>query len=180
MSRSSSLAGARHAAQPIERSAPERIQTRAPERGTERHDERRLSRPSNRNMTDDGRFSLDMSRVPPGYVMEFKRHEVMGMRDRRNQVMIREYHWEPVPHKMQPQFLGHLCNNDDEHIVVDGLGLYMRPEYLNEEAAAEGRSETDYQLQQQLQSLRLSSKEQVGNMRTFVKKQTVQVQQPVE
>lgn len=170
-----------HAAQPIgSQRASDRIPERIGERGTERTETRRLTRPDNSNLTDDGRYAIDLNRVPPGYVMEFKRHTIMGMEDKRNQVLVRQYHWEPVSHKMQPHILGHLCANEDEHIIVDGNGLYMRPEYLNEEADAEHRHNTDYVLGQQMQSLRLQSKEQVGPGRTFIKKQTVAVAQPVE
>jgi hypothetical protein len=104
----------------------------------------------------------------------------MGMPDKRNQVIIRQYHWEPVPHHMQPHIYGHLCENAEEHIIVDGMGLYMRPKYLNKEAEAEGKYDTDHQLSQQLQSLRLASKDQVGDKNTYIKKQTVAVAQPVE
>lgn len=172
-----------HTPQPIN-AAPARTAARVPERvaerGTERRDERRLERPDNRRLTDDGRFSIDLNAVPPGFVMEWKRHQIMGMNDKQNQVRIRQFYWEPVTHKMQPQILGHLCNNNDEHVMIDGMGLYMRPEYLNEEARAEDRAATDHVLGEQLQSLRLSSAQQVGSARTFIKKQTVGISQPVE
>lgn len=174
MARNASL----HAPQSM--SPAPRTTARAPERSTDRVQERRLERPDNRRLTDDGRFSIDLNAVPPGYVMEFKRHTIMGMEDKRNQVLIRNYHWTPVLHKDQPHILGHLFKNEDEHIMVDGQGLYMRPKYLNEEANAETKSETDYQLSQQLQSLRLSSKEQVGERFTKIKKQTVAVSQAIE
>lgn len=169
-----------HTAQSISARSAERAPERSQERGTERLQERRLERPDNRRMTDDGRFSLDMNAVPQGYVMEFKRHSIMGMQDTRNQVLIRQFHWVPVPHSMQPHILGHLCKNEDEHIIVDGQGLYMRPKYLNDEAMAETKSETDYVLSQQLQSLRLTSKDQVGERFTKIKKQTVAVPQSIE
>jgi len=172
-----------HNAQPLDQQ-PQRQAYRTPERGveraTERREERRLERPDNRRLTDDGRFSIDLNRVPEGYVMEFKRHTIMGMEDKRNQVLIRQYHWQPVPHKLQPHILGHLCKNEDEHIIVDGCGLYMRPKYLNQDAAEEHRRETDFMLSQQLQSLRLQSKDQVGERNTYIKKSTVSVPQPVE
>lgn len=169
-----------HSAQPISARGAQRAPERVSERGTERHEERRLTRPDARRLTDDGRFSIDLNAVPPGMVMEWKRHEVMGMQDKQNQVRVRNFHWQPVTHKIQPHILGHLCNNDDEHILVDGMGLYMRPRYLNEEAEAEHRHETDYVLGQQMQSLRMQSKEQIGPERTFIKKQTVSVAQPIE
>lgn len=169
-----------HTAQPISVRSAERAPERSQERGTERLQERRLERPDNRRMTDDGRFSIDMNAVPHGYVMEWKRHSIMGMQDKRNQVLIRNFHWAEVPHSMQPHILGHLCKNQDEHIIVDGQGLYMRPKYLNDEAMAETKSETDYVLSQQLQSLRLTSKDQVGERFTKIKKQTVAVPQSIE
>lgn len=156
--------------------APERLQAR----NSDRPSERRLERPANRNVTDDGRFSIDLNAVPPGFVMEWKRHQVMGMEDKQNQVRVRQFHWEPVTHKMQPQILGHLCTNEDQHIMVDGMGLYMRPVYLNDDAMAEARNDTDYQLSQQIASLRMSSADQVGKGNTFIKKSTVAVPQPIE
>lgn len=167
-------------AQPISARTSARAPERTPERATERTESRRLERPDNRRLTDDGRFSIDLNAVPPGMVMEWKRHSIMGMEDKRNQVTVREYHWVPVTHSQQRHILGHLCKNDDEHIIVDGQGLYMRPEYLNEEAQEEHRRETDYVLGQQMQSLRMSSKEQVGEARTKITKQRVAVAQPVE
>lgn len=171
-----------HTAQTIDASprTSARIPERVSERATTRVEERRLSRPDTRNLTDDGRFSIDLAAVPEGYVMEWKRHTVMGMEDKQNQVRIRQFHWMPVTHSMQPHILGHLCKNDDEHIMVDGQGLYMRPIYLNQEAEAEHRADTDYVLGQQLQSLRMSSKDQVGAARTFIKKSVTAVPQLVE
>lgn len=154
---------------------PERAQSRA----TERTETRRLERPSRAHLTDDSRFAIDLTRVPKGYTMEWKRHELMGMRDRRNLVIVRQNHWEPVPHKTQPHIFGHTCTNEDEHVIVDGLGLYMRPTYLNQDAAAEHREETDYQLGQQLEALRLSSRQQVGERYTKIKR-TVEAVQAVE
>lgn len=162
---------------------PAQTSTRQPERthprATERTETRRLERPSRAALTDEGRFAVDLSLVPKGYTLEWKRHELMGMRDRRNQVIVRQNHWQPVPHKMQPHIYGHTCENEDEHIIVDGLGLYMRPKYLNEDAAQEHKETTDYQLGQQLQSLRLSSQQQVGQQYTKIKR-TVEAVQAVE
>lgn len=147
---------------------------RTTDRATVRQESRRLERPSRSASSGDGTvFSVDKSAIPPGYVMEWKRHEVMGFNDRHNQVIIRQNHWQPVPHKMQPTILGHLCKDDEEHIVVAGQGLYMRPAYLNEDAAAELREETDYTLNQQLQALKLSSKDQVGERFTKIKRATL-------
>jgi hypothetical protein len=152
---------------------------RTKDRISDRREDRHLERPINA-MTNDGRFSLDMKRVPPGYVMEFKRHTLMGQNDKRNQVVVSQYHWKPVPHKLQPHFLGHLAGDPEEQVVVDGLGLYMRPAYLNDDAAEEQAENTLYQTNQQLQALRLSSKEQVGSARTYIKKSVVAVPQAVE
>ena len=168
-----------HSPQPISRT-PDRTPERTLDRRSDRVDERRLERPDNRRLTDDGRFSIDLNRVPHNMVMEWKRHPIMSMVDKRNQVVIQQYHWKPVLHRDQPDILGHLCTNPDEHIIVDGLGLYMRPKYLNDEAMAEGKWETDHQLSQQLQALRLTSKDQVGDRYTAIKKQTVAVPQPIE
>jgi hypothetical protein len=168
-------------AQPVDREST-RSQTRqTADRRSDRQEEKRLTRPNNRSMTDDGRFSIDLARVPPGFVMEFKRHEIMGMRDVRNQVTVRTYHWEPVTHKMQPQFYGHLCEDPEKQVVVDGLGLYMRPKYLNDDAMRETEQDTHRQLHSQLNSLRMSSKGQVGQMNTYIKKTgVVPVPQTVE
>lgn len=175
MARNASLS----AGQAISPRETERIPQRVHERATERTEERRLQRPDNRRLTDDGRFSIDLNAVPPGYVMEWKRHSVMGMEDKRNQVTVRNYHWQPVPHKIQPHIYGHLCKNEDEHIIIDGLGLYMRPSYLNDEARAEHKADTDYQLGQQIKSLKGESASQVGAANTFIKKSVV-ASQPID
>lgn len=169
-----------HASQPVNAREASRQPARTLERSTERTTERRLERPDNRRLTDDGRFSIDLNAVPPGMVMEWKRHSIMGMPDKRNQVTIAAYHWKPVTHSMQPHILGHLCSNEDEHILVDGMALYVRPKYLNDDAHEEQKHDTNNQLDQQLQSLRLQSKDQVGERNTYIKKQTVAVTQPVE
>lgn len=142
----------------------------------DRQSTRRLERPSRGKLTADGPLSVDLSQVPDGYVIEWKRHSVMGMEDTHNQVIIQQNHWKPVPHKDQPHIYGHLCKDPQKHIVVGGLGLYMRPEYLNEDARKEHIEDTDDVLGNQLQSLRLSSREQVGDRFTRIKKSTVAVQ----
>lgn len=152
---------------------------RASDRVSDRRETRRLERPSRVAITDGGAFALDTNRIPNGMVMEWKRHEIMGFVDRHNQVVVRQNHWVPVPHRMQPHILGHLCKDPEQDIVVAGQGLYMRPQYLNADAMQEQQEETDYTLNQQLQSLRLSSKEQVGERFTKIKK-TVVAAQPVE
>lgn len=177
-----SLAGSLATAQPVDRPSA-RAAARTEDRSSDRRSERRLERPNRRSMTDDGRFSIDMSRVPEGYVMEFKRHEIMGLRDVRNQVTVREYHWQPVTHEMQPHFgyAAGLVKDPNQQVIVDGLALYMRPEYLNEDAMDETADATRRQLSNQLQSLRLSSKDQVGAMNTYIKKTgMIPVRQTVE
>lgn len=170
-----------HGSAPIESGrSNDRISDRSSDRVSERTGERRLERPVHGRLTDDGRFSIDMNRVPKGYIMEWKRHSIMGMEDKRNQVIIRQYHWEPVPHKVQPHILGHLCKDEGQHIVVDGQGLYMRPEYLNKDANKEQVEETNAVLSEQLQALRLQSKDQVGSRNTYIKKSTVAVPQQID
>lgn len=149
---------------------------RSPERVSERTEERRLQRPGTGRLTDDSRFALDRDGIPSGMVMEWKRHSLVGQMDRRNMAVVQQYHWKPVPHKMQKHIYGSTAKDENEHIVVDGLGLYMRPAYLNADAQEETRNETDYQLNQQMQSLRLSSKEQVGDRYTKIKREVVGVQ----
>ncbi|HEY1806019.1 MAG TPA: hypothetical protein VGG45_16215 [Terracidiphilus sp.] len=158
----------------------DRVADRRTDRVSDRRTDRKLDRPHAGVLTNDGRFSIDKSRVPPGFVMEWKRHTLMGLRDVRNQVVTQQYHWKPVPHEMQPHFLGHLGDDPAQHIVVDGQGLYMRPAYLNEDAAVEQQENTLYQTNQQLQSLRLQSKDQVGGARTYIKRSVEAVPQAVE
>ena len=152
-----------------------RTASRVAERSSDREGERRLQRPTNVNMTADGAFSLDKSRIPQGWVMEWKRHTVLGAEDKRNQVLVRQFHWQPVPHKLQPHIYGHMCDEEDRHIVVGGLGLYMRPAYLNDDAEREQMATTNDVLASQLRQLRTDSKAQVGAANTYVKRQTVSV-----
>lgn len=144
-------------------------------RASSRREERRLQRPS-RMSESTGIFDIDETKVPPGFVMEWKRHSTMGAEDRRNQVVVRQNHWSPVPHKMQDQIMGHLCKDPEQQIEVDGLALYMRPKYLNDDALAEQQEETAYVLDQQVRSLRMNSEEQVGKRFTKIKKAVVQAQ----
>lgn len=145
-------------------------------RTADRQETRRLERPSRGRLTADGPLSIDLNQVQRGMVMEWKRHSIYGQPDDHNQVIVQQNHWKPVPHKLQPHVYGHLCKDDERHIIVKGLGLYMRPEYLNEDARAEHEAETSDVLGNQLQSLRLSSKEQVGDRYTRIKKSTIAVQ----
>lgn len=145
-------------------------------RVSDRQETRKLERPSRSAITSDGRLSLDLNRVPPGMVMEWKRHSCMGQEDAYNQVIVRQNHWTPVPHHLQPHIYGHLCKDGEKHIIVGGLGLYMRPLYLNEDAVAEQQEATADVLGNQLQALRLSSREQVGDRFTRIKKSSVAVQ----
>lgn len=152
-------------------------------RQSERAEARKLIRPSRAPLSDDGRFAIDFSRVPQGFTMEWKRETLFGLRDRRNLTTILANHWEPVPHKMQPHVYGKTATGDDEHVKVDGLGLYMRPTYLCDDAHLEDNETAAYQTNQQLQSLRLQSREQLGPGgagHTKITREVVKVAQPVD
>lgn len=142
----------------------------------DRRPEQRLSRPSNAQR--DNRFDIDHAKVPRGMVMEWKRVALLGQEDRRNQVISNQFHWKPVPHDMQPDILGFL-GRDGAPIVVDGLMLMMRPEYLCEEAHNEREDEANYVISQQLQALKGRSKSEVGGKNTTFKREFVPTQ-PVE
>lgn len=152
---------------------------RTSERTLDRQETRRLERPSRARISEDGPLSLDFNRVPKGFVMEWKRHSCFGKEDTHNQVIVRQNHWTPVPHKIQPHIYGHLCEDPERHILVNGLGLYMRPAYLNEDAYREQQETTDDVLGSQIRALSLQSQEQVGKQRTRIKKSIV-AGQPVE
>lgn len=143
---------------------------------SDRQQMKRLERPSRGRLTEDGPLSIDLSQVPDGYVVEWKRHSVMGLEDTHNKVVVQRNHWKPVPHKEQPHVYGDFCKDPERHVIVGGLGLYMRPAYLNDDAKKEHVEDTDDVLGNQLQSLRLSSREQVGDRFTRIKKSTVAVQ----
>lgn len=154
---------------------------RAPERSreriSERREEKRLERPNMGRLSDDGRFAVDLDKKPRDMTYNWKRMQLFGQQDKRNQVLTQQFHWTPVPHKDQPHILGHLEKDENAPIVVDGLMLCQRPSYLCDEAEREQFNETDYQTNQQLQSLKLSSKEQVGDRFTKIKRT---VAQPVD
>lgn len=152
--------------------APERSR----ERVSERRDEKRLERPNMGRLSDDGRFAVDLDRKPRDMTYNWKRIQLFGQQDKRNQVMISQFHWTPVPHKDQPHILGHLETDPNAPIVVDGLMLCQRPTYLCDEAERDHVQETDYVTNAQLQSLKLSSKDQVGERYTKIKKSVAQVQ----
>lgn len=156
---------------------PERIPERVRDRVSERREEKRLERPNLGRLSDDGRFAVDLDRVPDGMTLNWKRMELFGQKDKRNQVLSQQFHWVSVPHKDQPHILGHLEADENAPIIVDGLMLCQRPTYLCDEAEREQTSTTDYQTNQQLQSLRLSSKEQVGERFTKIKRT---IAQPVD
>jgi len=157
---------------------PDRVASRLAGRPTERSEDRpteRFQRPV-RGMTA-AEAEVDQSRVPRGYVMEFKRHTVVGAQDRRNQALVRQYGWTPVTNEMQPHFAG--PGADPKAQVTRGSdALYMRPAYLNDEALAEHNQETADVLNNQIHALKAESKGQLGAGgagHTFVKKQTVAV-----
>lgn len=150
----------------------------APARGGDREPER-LTRPSTANQGD--KYYVDYTKLPRGYTAEWKRISVFGMQDTQNIVEAHRFHWRPVPHKNQPHILGHLGNdNPEQPIIISGLQLMMRPAYLSEEADAERIQDTDAVLSNQLQALRLKSKDQVGEKFTKIKREYVATSQPVE
>jgi hypothetical protein len=71
---------------------------------------------------------------------------------------------------MQPHILGHLSTNPKEPIIVDGLALMMRPDYLCDEAHEEHQTITNDQIQQQLSALRSRSLREVGPQATKLKR----------
>jgi hypothetical protein len=149
-----------------------RLAGRATERSEERPTERKFQRPQ-RGMTA-AEAEVDQSRVPRGYIMEFKRHTIYGAQDRRNQALVRQYGWEPVTNEMQPHFAG--PGADPKAQVTRGSdALYMRPAYLNDEAHEEHSKDTDDVLRNQLMALKQESKGNVGEKNTYVKRQTVAV-----
>lgn len=149
--------------------------SRASDRTVERPVQR-LQRPG--HATSESRFAVDLNKLPRDMDVNWKRVSVFGLEDKRNQIICAQNHWQPVTHEMQPHILGHL-GKPGQPIIVDGQMLMIRPKYLSEEAEKERNQETDYQTQQQLQSLRLASKEQVGERFTKIKK-TFERGQPVE
>ena len=153
-----------------------RTPERTRERLSERTEERRLERPNNGNLTDDGQFSIDPTTIPKGMTYNWKRTTLLGMQDKRNQVRSQQYHWTPVPHKDQPHILGHLESDENAPIEVGGLMLMQRPTYLCNEAEREQITETKWVTDNQLDSLRLTSREQVGERFTKIKKTTVAAQ----
>jgi hypothetical protein len=147
-----------------------------PRRADRHEDQERLHRPGNTTVND--RFSLDESRIPTGMVMEWKRVRLMGAEDRRNQVISQRNHWTPVTHEIQPHILGYL-GKEGEIIEQDGLRLMMRPKYLNDDANEEQQNDTAFQLNQQLTSLKLKSREEVGPQRTKISR-TYERTQPID
>ena len=142
---------------------------RISDRGGDRVDERQTRKVRMGNASRSNRFAINFDLIPPGMTLEWKRMTIMGQEDRHNQVQTRLNAWEPVPHSQQPQILGHFAiENPEQPIVVDGLMLMQRPTYLCEEAEDEVKLETEFKLGQQLASLKLSSREQIGAERTKI------------
>jgi hypothetical protein len=147
-------------------------------RNTDRKEDKvRLRRPG--RLTREGRFAIDESRVPDGMVMEWKRVRLMGAEDRSNQIISQRNHWVGVPHEVQPHILGHL-GKQGEIIEQDGLMLMMRQQYLNDDAWEEQQHETTFQLDQQLTSLKLKSREEVGPQRTKIQRTYERNTMPIE
>lgn len=157
--------------------APARTAERIAARTTDREPEKRLERPNAAHLSgDDILPKVDPMRVPKGYVMEWKRQSVLGAQDRRNMVQVARFHWQPVPHKMQPHMLGQF-GKDDEPIQIGGQILMMRPAYLSDEARQEHSAETQDVLRSQLQQIQ-DSKKELGpgfSQHAYMKTQRVQV-----
>jgi hypothetical protein len=164
---------------PTAERATRRTEPRAEARVETRTDER-LFRPSNMGM--DNPFELDHSLIPAGMVMEFKRLSVLGMNDRRHQNICHRFHWTPVLNHEQPHILGMTETDPNAPIVVGGLQLMKRPAYLTEEAHQERKDTAQYQINQQLSSVRAASKAQVGEANTKISRtyERVAGPQPVE
>lgn len=154
----------------------ERSADRVRERVSERNEEKRLKRPNMGRLSDDGRFAVDLDRKPRDVTYNWKRMQLFGQNDKRNQVLISQFHWAPVPHKDQPHILGHLETDENAPIIIDGLMLCQRPTYLCDDAEREQLQETDYVTNAQLQALKLTSKDQVGDRYTKIRKSVAQFQ----
>ena len=159
--------------------ATRRTEPRAEARVDTRTTER-LMRPSNLGMENP--FELDHSLIPDGMVMEFKRLSILGMNDRRHQNICHRFHWTPVLHHEQPHILGITEVDPNAPIILGGLQLMKRPSYLVDEAHQERKDLAQYQINQQLSSVRAASKAQVGDANTKISRtfEPVAGPQPVE
>lgn len=133
--------------------------TRPSERGsdrvTERVPETRLERPD--TAFRDNRFEIDYGTIPTGMAVGWKRYSSFGQVDRRHQAICAQFHWRPVPAKLQPH-LKWAGMAEDDAIIIDGQILMMRPAYLNDDAERERQAATAYMTQQEVLSLTARSK----------------------
>jgi hypothetical protein len=81
------------------------------------------------------KFHIDKSDIPDGMSYQWIAMTIMGAEQRNTVAGFQQNGWEPVDMSRYPGRYSHLKATG--HIVIDGLGLYERPEELTQEARDE-------------------------------------------
>lgn len=76
-------------------------------------------------------YDFDVSKIPEGFSLEWKRESVLGEKDEAYALELRENHWTPVSPELAKK-LGVLPRHG-------GLALMQRPTYLTDEARADDK-----------------------------------------
>lgn len=101
--------------------------------------------------TISSKFDFDRSKIPPGWSYEFKKASIYGQEDRQYHLSLLRNHWRPVPGSRHPELVG--SGAGDHPIIIEGLMLMERPEYLTEEAKREDFVKGQGQMEQQFARL---------------------------
>jgi hypothetical protein len=85
------------------------------------------------------KYYVDPKLIPDGYVVEWKRHEILGKPDKDNVIAMSHGQWKPYPASFYAELGGVVPYKTDSDIIDDGNGnvLMIRPLRFQEQAKNE-------------------------------------------
>lgn len=119
--------------------------TRAPQRAIQRPPMRRYIH------TGENRFKFDESKVPPGYVYQWKRVACGGVEDTEHQVITEMNGWERVPASRHPELMGQ--DKGDQPIIRGGLMLMQQPKEWEQESRSIDEFTARHSLEEYIQRI---------------------------
>lgn len=101
----------------------------------ERPLQRESARPKRLQRSRDSgdKFYVGADTIPMGMSYNWKAITIVGKDNKEHMIRMRRDHWTPVPAGRHPEISG-ASPEDTGQIVIDGLILMERPDYLTEEA----------------------------------------------
>lgn len=108
-----------------------------------------------RKKSDDvDEFYVDPAEIPDGFVVEWKRFQIVGKPDARNMMELEKDGWEPAQPKDFPSLISK--NHKEPTITHKDLILMIRPKELTQEALDEERQKATKVVKDKMVELGLS------------------------